>query len=268
MEFWKKAQKPAAIASGIVLLLLIVAILVRDYLPAIQITIGQQQSKESESRSVADDQQPANMNDQAPNRDETAAERSVRDTYAYVAQYGSSYTEMVRDAIAQYAQVKQIELSPSQLLTAEVQLANAAGSPELEVGEQVAVAVADIAAVVPVATATSTDAPATKETAQETNEQNPETNDKADTNYVYTAQAGDTYTGFARKALNDHLASTKTTLTPAQYVAAETALAAAAGMPLLQIGTQVTLAKADVSKAVQTASALDSQQQLLWQSYV
>lgn len=57
--------------------------------------------------------------------------------YTYKAQIGDSYTKIARKAIQTYGINNKVNLSPAQIIFAETQLTEAAGAPELEVGQEV-----------------------------------------------------------------------------------------------------------------------------------
>jgi hypothetical protein len=71
---------------------------------------------------------------------ETApAEPEAKEAYRFVAQSGDSYTKMARKATQIYGIEKQVELSGAQIVFVETNLAQAAGSPELTLGEEVSI---------------------------------------------------------------------------------------------------------------------------------
>lgn len=65
-------------------------------------------------------------------------------TYNYVAQEGDSYSLMARKAIQTFGLENNINLSPAQIIFAETNLTNQAGSPQLYIGQQVAIEVSKI----------------------------------------------------------------------------------------------------------------------------
>lgn len=87
-------------------------------------------------------------------------------------------------------------------------------------------------------------------------------------NFGYTAREGDSYSVLARKAVQAYANDTKTTLSQAQIVAAETQLTVNAGSPLLEVGQKVDLVKNTVKSAVDAAAKLTAEQQSAWQAYV
>lgn len=68
--------------------------------------------------------------------------------------------------------------------------------------------------------------------------------------FSYTAQAGSSYTEFARQAIASYVETQKVTLTDAQALQAEITLANNAGTPMLEIGQRVTIAQSDISTAL------------------
>lgn len=86
--------------------------------------------------------------------------------------------------------------------------------------------------------------------------------------YNYTAQAGDTYSVLARKAVQTYGINEKVQLTPAQIVAAETQLAVNAGSIELNEGQTVALDKSAVKAAVDAAKKLGSDELAAWEAYV
>ena len=86
--------------------------------------------------------------------------------------------------------------------------------------------------------------------------------------YNYTAQAGDSYTVLARKAVQTYGINEKVSLSPAQIVAAETNLTVDAGSIELNEGQTVTIKKSEVKAAVDAAKKLSADMLTAWQAYV
>lgn len=118
---------------------------------------------------------------------------------------------------------------------------------------------------------TANDSKATKQDAK--------TTDKADTSaanksvnsgavYNYTAQAGDSYTVLARKAVQTYGINEKVKLSPAQIVAAETSLTVNAGSIDLNEGQTVAIQKSAVKAAVDAAKKLSGDVLAAWEVYV
>ena len=99
-------------------------------------------------------------------------------------------------------------------------------------------------------------------------EATPKTTTANNDNYVYTAQPGDSYTKMARKAIQTYGVNTKTNLSGAQIIFAETNLTIVAGSPELEIGQKVTISKATVKEWVEKAQKLTTEEKAAWQVYV
>lgn len=134
------------------------------------------------------------------------------------------------------------------------------------------------AALAPVALANhNDDAPAKQETSNDDpkNSGKP-TDDKSKTTpaeaaaktYSYTAQAGDSYTLMARKALQTYGILNKLTLSQAQIVYAETLMAQEAGSPQLVAGQKVTFDSAKIKTWADKAKAVTGPAEAAWQQYV
>lgn len=65
------------------------------------------------------------------------AEENKDDSYSYKAQPGDSYTEIARKAVQTYGIDNNVNLTQAGIVFAETNLTNDAGSPELEVGQEV-----------------------------------------------------------------------------------------------------------------------------------
>jgi|GEM_PF-5550128 len=87
-------------------------------------------------------------------------------------------------------------------------------------------------------------------------------------NYTYTAQSGDSYTLFARKAIEAYAQQQKLTISQNRIIYAETNLTIAAGSPYLNLGQQQTLSAATVKSWVTKATNLSDAQAALWNVYV
>lgn len=86
--------------------------------------------------------------------------------------------------------------------------------------------------------------------------------------YTYTAQAGDTYTQIARKAIQTYGIDNNVNLTPAGIVFAETSLTQEAGAGELEIGQEVTIDSELAKKWVDAAGQLSESEQEAWDYYV
>lgn len=86
--------------------------------------------------------------------------------------------------------------------------------------------------------------------------------------YNYTAQAGDSYTVLARKAVQTYGINEKVKLSPAQIVAAETSLTVNAGSIDLNEGQTVAIQKSAVKAAIDAAKKLSGDVLAAWEVYV
>jgi len=192
------------------------------------------------------------------------AKVTPQDSYAYTAKSGDSYTALARDAIAQYAKAKKIEVTAAQQLQAEVELVNAASAPLLDIGQTVSITKDAVARALQAAGAVA---------ATSVTEQKQTTTPTADANkgtandYSVQAKAGDSYILLARSAVTKHMKDNKVTLTGAQRIAAETTLGVAAGLPAVEVGQNVTFTKTALQQAVDAAKSLSIEQQAVWAPY-
>lgn len=65
--------------------------------------------------------------------------QNASDTYVYEAQPGDTYTQIARKAIQTYGIENSVNLSGAEIIFAETRLTREAGSPALNVGQQVSV---------------------------------------------------------------------------------------------------------------------------------
>lgn len=86
--------------------------------------------------------------------------------------------------------------------------------------------------------------------------------------YMYVAQAGDSYTVLARKAVQTYGIENSVTLSQAQIVAAETFITQKAHTPALHVGQKVAIAKSTVKMFVEKAQKLTKTDVMAWQKYV
>jgi len=187
-----------------------------------------------------------------------------QDSYVYTSKKGDSYTVLARDAIAQYAQAKKISTTAKQLLRAEVELANDAGAPLLEIGQSVSITKDAVAQALQTAGAVAaTSATEQKQTIAPT----ADTSNDTVKDYSVQAKAGDSYVKIARNAITKHMKDNKLALTGAQRIAAETTLGVAAGFPAVEVGENVTLTKTALQQAIDTAKGLSIEQQAAWAPY-
>ncbi|MGH7158057.1 MAG: hypothetical protein ACREGD_03215 [Candidatus Saccharimonadales bacterium] len=97
-------------------------------------------SRGSEEQPPAQDQQSAEQADESETEGASTEEEHQAAVYNYVTQRGDSYTEMARKAVQAYAQQQEAAVSEAGIIFAETNLTKLAGSPRLEIGQQVAFA--------------------------------------------------------------------------------------------------------------------------------
>ena len=85
--------------------------------------------------------------------------------------------------------------------------------------------------------------------------------------YNYVAQAGDSYSLMARKAVQTYGAKNQVQLSLAQIMYAETMMTQEAGSPLLNEGQQVSVKESIVKQWVEKAKALSAEEQAAWEPY-
>lgn len=100
------------------------------------------------------------------------------------------------------------------------------------------------------------------------NQSDENTDEQSGTAYSYAAQAGDSYTKMARKAVQTYGIDNDVKLSQAEIIAAETFLTSDAGFPLLDVGQSVELSADTVKGAVDKAVALDDAAEARWARYV
>lgn len=267
VEISKKTQKRIAIICSIVLAGVLLAVAARAMHPVVtdwldqrqQPTTGEKPADEAPATNDQpnDDQANKDTNMDTPNDQDNQPTAPSSDSaktptaaYSYTAAAGDSYTVFARDAIRQYVTQQNTAINAVQALDAEVSLANAAGSPLLEIGDVVTIAQADVATVLGTKADTAT------------------SDNKDDNAYGATAVAGDNYTTLARTAVQTYAANHNLTLTSAQRVAAETQLAAAAGFPQVDVGQQIQFDTAALKNTIEAVRSLSAEQQAVWQVYV
>lgn len=86
-------------------------------------------------------------------------------------------------------------------------------------------------------------------------------------NYSYKAQAGDSYSAIARKAVQTYGIENKVNLTQAGIVFAETRITNEANPGLLNEGQEVKISKETVKRYVEQAEKLTTAQQKAWAYY-
>ncbi len=86
--------------------------------------------------------------------------------------------------------------------------------------------------------------------------------------YSYVAQAGDSYSLMARKAVQTYGIINNVNLSGAQIIYAETNLTKEAGSPVLLLGQKVELKEDLIKNWVNKAKELNADQQSAWNVYV
>ena len=86
--------------------------------------------------------------------------------------------------------------------------------------------------------------------------------------YEYVAQAGDSHTEIARKAIQTYGIVNDVNLSPAQIIYAETSLTQAADSPVLDLGQQVSIEESAVREVIEKAAELSEAAEVLWAVYV
>ena len=192
---------------------------------------------------------------------DTNAVKETGDTFVYTASAGSSYTLFAREAVSSVVANQQLQASTAQTLQAEVELANNAGSPLLDVGQAVTISRADAVAALQHA-GVKIDAQKT----QDSHGSNPQAT-AASADYNAVANPGDSYTLHARAAIAKYLQANKQALSPEQRAAAESYIVSAAGAPSLEVGQTVVINAKTIADAVARASALSASEQAAWSQW-
>ena len=264
MRGFKLTERRLAIVCAIVLITLSVTAAFRQYHnsqpvpePKSQATSESIDTPSIDGSDHVADKEPAQPLSQTP---------AKQDVYTYTAHIGSNYTEFAREAVAAYANTQNVTVSSDQLVAVEVALANNAGQPLLEIGQQVQIASADVSqqlqAAGVVATPSSVDKAAPAPSSTEKTADN-----KRTTSCTYTATTGSSYTHFARQCIATYGKNQSITLSNAQRVAAETYLSQQANAPQLTINQQLTIEIQAVAESVKRAQSLNAIEQAAWQPY-
>lgn len=192
---------------------------------------------------------------------DTNAAKKTGDTFVYTASAGSSYTLFAREAVSSVVANQQLQASTAQTLQAEVELANNAGSPLLDIGQAVTISRADVIAALQHA--------GVKIDAQKTQDSHGSNAQAAAASADYSAAAnpGDSYTLHARAAIAKYLQANKQALSPEQRAAAESYIVSAAGAPSLEVGQAVVINAKTIADAVTRASALSVSEQAAWSQW-
>ena len=192
---------------------------------------------------------------------DTNTAKETGDTFAYTASAGSSYTLFAREAVSSVVANQQLQASTAQTLQAEVELANNAGSPLLDIGQAVTISRADVIAALQHA--------GVKIDAQKTQDSHGSNAQAAAASADYSAAAnpGDSYTLHARAAIAKYLQANKQALSPEQRAAAESYIVSAAGAPALEVGQTVVINSKTIADAVARASSLSASEQAAWSQW-
>ena len=235
-------------------------------------------SKAASHQDPASTRSKTNNNTKTKTNTNTNTDLSTTKAFTFVAQPGDSYTLFARQAIASFLAQNQIFATDQQKLIAEINLTNSAGAPYLEIGDQISIQSSDIAKQFPSATATGTaptstvasdDRSAASDATSQTKSahSSSKTSSKSDQpgSYTFTAQPGDSYTLFARQAIQQSKSGAK--LSSAQKVAAETKLAVTANWPAIKLGQTVTIDATDLKQAIDFAINLSPAELSAWQPF-
>lgn len=297
MQVSQKTQKIIAIVCGLLLLGVIVAILVNksnDDKPKQSATSQSETKNKSDTKTdkkevpkkdetakPKEDSKPADKSkgtkpnkpdapkapQQKQKTDTKATEAPKQKTgsknFVYTAKPGDSYTALARDAIEEYATANKVTITSAQKLQIESDLAVNAGLPLLEIGQVVEIekeaVSAAIKAVIPAEIKPEEAKPNAPKDSKETK--------TTAADYNFTAVAGDSYSKLARSAIADYASKVKLELSPAQKIAAETTIIAAAGFPEVDTDQVVTYTSASIKDAVDASKRLTQAQLSNWQPY-
>ena len=211
---------------------------------------------------------------------DTNTAKETGDTFAYTASAGSSYTLFAREAVSSVVANQQLQASTAQTLQAEVELANNAGSPLLDIGQAVTISRADViaalqhagvkidaqnASTASVAQSRESDKSRENNAPAKNTQQTQATTASAD--YSAAANPGDSYTFHARTAIAKYLQANKQALSPEQRAAAESYIVSAAGAPSLEVGQTVVINAKTIADAVARASSLSASEQAAWSQW-
>lgn len=211
---------------------------------------------------------------------DTNAAKETGDTFVYTASAGSSYTLFAREAVSSVVANQQLQASTAQTLQAEVELANNAGSPLLDVGQAVTISRADViaalqhagvkidaqnASTASVAQSRESDKSRENNAPAKNTQQTQATTASAD--YSAAANPGDSYTLHARAAIAKYLQANKQALSPEQRAATESYIVSAAGAPALEVGQTVVINSKIIADAVARASSLSASEQAAWSQW-
>jgi hypothetical protein len=95
-----------------------------------------------------------------------------------------------------------------------------------------------------------------------------EGSNQADVVYSYEAQAGDSYTKMARKAVQTYGLKEEINLSPASIIFAETNMTRAADSPELNLGQNIEIEESAIHEWVDKARELSDAAEAAWNEYV
>lgn len=99
----------------------------------------QNQDENQEQQQDQNQQEPQEQQDQEQDEGEVQGQQDDGASYDYVAQPGDSFTLMARKAIQTYGITEDVGLNNAQIVYAETMLTQEAGSPRLDVGQEVSI---------------------------------------------------------------------------------------------------------------------------------
>lgn len=259
---------------GIMLLIATIAAVNRDYSHVSDNANNSTQNSEAkdktdtESIKVEDKDKPAS--EVTINNSDTTDKKSdsvtVTKDFTFTAEPGASYTALAREAVRKYATENKITVNDSQIEEAAARLAHNAGSPYLNIGQEVVISNNDISAIVGSKTE-STTPPVADTTPPPSDTANKPAEKPVEKSFTFVASSGDNYSQFARSAISDYATNNNLKLSGAQRIAAETFIISDAGFPGLAIGQQVTFSNDTIKNAVDKAMSLSPSQLINWQPY-
>lgn len=258
VELSKKTQKIIAAACGIILVGIVLALAIRHYAPDFSFIMPQTE-KNNDSRTTAE--KPEETSAETTDKKDADKQPAPTNSYAYTAVAGDSYTLFARNAVQEYAQAHNINLTSAQALQAEITLANNAGSPLLDIGQRVTIEQSAVASALGVESSVAT---TDDTTASSTSKPS---GAAASGDYAHTATTGESYSTIARGAISEYVSKNKLTLSGTQRIAAEATIVASANSPEISIGQVVTISNASIKHAVDAATKLSSAELANWQPY-
>jgi hypothetical protein len=131
----------------------------------------------------------------------------------------------------------------------------------------IAALIAVLASFIVLTTPTITHASDNKSTTESKTAVKKEEKKSDDKAFKYTAQPGDSYSQFARKAVQTYGINNNVKLSKAQIIFAETTLTQAAGSPVLNLGEVKVIAYDSVKDVVEKATKLTDAQKKAWEAY-